>query len=404
MSIPKVFISYSHDSSEHDNRVLALSNRLRREGVNVIIDQYEASPPEGWPRWMDRNIRDSDFVIVICTETYYNRVIGKSEPGKGRGVKWESTLTFQYIYDVDTENTRFIPVLFEPDQVKYIPTPLRGATHYCIDTDQGYESLYRRLTNQPLVEIPDLGKLLELPLCERKQDFLTAAINRPEEESAMLNNEIAESSGTFLLIRPVMNKYNSYPREFYEILSFSIGLYIKSKAIDADFEIVDLPADSATKQAFESAIQLYRVKVITFLGHGDPVGSALIGQMNTPVVDVSNVHLGKGKGYYCLCCHAAEYLGKSAISSGAIFFIGFVNGFRLVPYGVLEYIVSHCAVSGLIELLKQVDPIQALARMEVEHSYWIDRLESEQDELGPDWFLASAVLRSNMANLKLLLP
>ena len=52
MQVPKVFISYSHDSKEHAERVLSLSDRLRRDGVDSQIDQYELSPPEGWPRWM----------------------------------------------------------------------------------------------------------------------------------------------------------------------------------------------------------------------------------------------------------------------------------------------------------------------------------------------------------------
>ena len=56
---PIVFISYSHDSPEHADRVLALSDHLRADGIDCILDQYEDSPPEGFPRWMDRQIRDS---------------------------------------------------------------------------------------------------------------------------------------------------------------------------------------------------------------------------------------------------------------------------------------------------------------------------------------------------------
>ena len=44
---PKVFISYSHDSLEHSNRVRELSDRLREDGIDCILDQYEVSPPEG---------------------------------------------------------------------------------------------------------------------------------------------------------------------------------------------------------------------------------------------------------------------------------------------------------------------------------------------------------------------
>ncbi len=35
---PKVFISYSHDSDAHKEYVLALSVRLRNDGVNCWID------------------------------------------------------------------------------------------------------------------------------------------------------------------------------------------------------------------------------------------------------------------------------------------------------------------------------------------------------------------------------
>src|SRR6266404_1901854 len=53
----EVFISYSWDSEAHLRGVLELSNRLRSEGIDCVIDQYEVSPPDGWPRWMDKKIR-----------------------------------------------------------------------------------------------------------------------------------------------------------------------------------------------------------------------------------------------------------------------------------------------------------------------------------------------------------
>ena len=67
---PIVFISYSHDSQEHADRVLALSDHLRAGGIDCILDQYADSPPEGFPRWMDRQIRAADFVLMVCTPTY----------------------------------------------------------------------------------------------------------------------------------------------------------------------------------------------------------------------------------------------------------------------------------------------------------------------------------------------
>jgi len=56
MATITAFISYSHDSPEHADRVLELSNQLRSDGIDSTIDQYEASPAEGWPNgWTDRS-------------------------------------------------------------------------------------------------------------------------------------------------------------------------------------------------------------------------------------------------------------------------------------------------------------------------------------------------------------
>jgi hypothetical protein len=95
---PKVFISYSHDSSDHAERVLALSDKLRQEGIDCHIDQYEVSPPEGWPRWMENRIEWADFVVVVCTETYNLRFRGKAPSGQGKGVKWEGAILTQNLY------------------------------------------------------------------------------------------------------------------------------------------------------------------------------------------------------------------------------------------------------------------------------------------------------------------
>ena len=177
MTVPNVFISYSHDSTEHADRVLAFANQLVAEGIDVILDQYEPAPPEGWPRWMDKHIRDANFVIMVCTETYYRRVMGEEKTGEGLGIKWEGNLIYQHIYNADTTNLRFIPVLFEYSKVEHIPTPVQGVSRYRIDTPDGYEDLYRQITNQPRVTKPKLGKLKSLPPRERKPDYLGVKVS-----------------------------------------------------------------------------------------------------------------------------------------------------------------------------------------------------------------------------------
>jgi hypothetical protein len=58
---PKVFVSYSHDSVEHAQRVLALANQLRTDGVEGWIDQYVQDPEEGWISWMALRYRSAIF-------------------------------------------------------------------------------------------------------------------------------------------------------------------------------------------------------------------------------------------------------------------------------------------------------------------------------------------------------
>ncbi|RCJ23849.1 hypothetical protein A6770_28955 [Nostoc minutum NIES-26] len=166
----KVFISYSHDSYEHKTRVKELSKKLFDWGIYCNLDQYEFSPPEGWPRWMDKQIREADFVLVVCTPTYKRRFEGEEETGKGHGIRWEGHLTYQDLYNAGTLNTKFIPVLLESGKFEDIPKPLQGTTYYCADTEEGYESLYRHLTNQPKHKKPERGKFKVLPTGECQQD------------------------------------------------------------------------------------------------------------------------------------------------------------------------------------------------------------------------------------------
>jgi hypothetical protein len=168
---PRVFISYSHDSQAYIDRVLEIADRLRLDGIDANIDQYEESPPEGWQRWMLNQAEESDFVLIACTEEYDLRFRGKDKIGKGKDSTWEGGVIIQELYDTQGQNSKFIPIIFNPEDANFIPSPLRSTTSYRLQNDDGYELLYRRLTNQPQNRKPQLGKLQTLAPHERKQDF-----------------------------------------------------------------------------------------------------------------------------------------------------------------------------------------------------------------------------------------
>lgn len=188
---PKVFISYSHDSQEHKERVLALADRLREDGIDCNIDQYEDAPPEGWQRWMLNQVEASDYALIVCTQQYDRRFRGREEVGKG--VTWEGGTVIQELYDAQSRNSKFIPVTFASEDSEFIPIPLRSTTHYRLDTEDGYELLYRRLTNQPRTRKPGLGKLRSLPSRERKQLFQEESL----PATSNLSSELRSRSPNF---------------------------------------------------------------------------------------------------------------------------------------------------------------------------------------------------------------
>jgi hypothetical protein len=169
--IGTVFVSYSHDSPAHARAVLCLSNRLRSEGIDCVLDQYESSPREGWPQWMDGEIKKAQFVLMICTEAYLRRVNGNEKPGIGLGVAWEGNLICNHIYNAGSRNTKFIPVVFDAAHAIHVPTPIQGATRYNLGAPDGYERLYSRLIGKPPAEKPPLGKRQALPQKEVRTTF-----------------------------------------------------------------------------------------------------------------------------------------------------------------------------------------------------------------------------------------
>jgi hypothetical protein len=181
MSI-KLFISYSHNTIAPDymKQILALSDRLRSDGIDCRIDQYEDSPPEGWPRWMLNQVDRADFVLVACSEEYDRRFRGNEAYGKGKGATWEGGVIIQELYDAQGQNSKFIPITLHPEDFKFIPSPLRGTTYYVLQSDDGYNLLYRHLTDQHETPSPPLGTFKKMPVSDRHQHFTNSSSTMEE--------------------------------------------------------------------------------------------------------------------------------------------------------------------------------------------------------------------------------
>jgi hypothetical protein len=160
----KVFISYSHDSDAHREQVLGLSERLRADGIETMLDRYvNGAPAGGWPRWMLDQLDESDAVVVVCTETYYLRFRGREAPGRGRGVDWEGALITQELYDSHSRTSKFVAVYFDATNERWIPEPLRGGSRFALISEQAYSDLYDFLLGQTGVEPGPLGAVRRKP-------------------------------------------------------------------------------------------------------------------------------------------------------------------------------------------------------------------------------------------------
>jgi len=177
--VPKVFISYSQDDDDFKDAVLAFSNRLRSEGVDAILDQYEDSPVEGWPRWMENNMLEADYILAIASKGYYEKARMLVSTGSGKGTKWENLLMYQMLYEDDTLNEKIIPVILNASDSKFIPLPIQGSTRYNISIEKKYYNLYWRLHGVKPTEKPPIGTRRALP--EKKRRSTTQTIT---EESA----------------------------------------------------------------------------------------------------------------------------------------------------------------------------------------------------------------------------
>jgi len=111
-----------------------------------------------------RNLRDDDYVLMICTERYYARVMHDEDPqpGIGLGGTWEGGLIFNQFYKAGMLSHKFLPLLLKSSDTPFIPDPFAAVAHHDLEQPDGFERLYRRLTDQS-AEPPPLGAIVRLP-------------------------------------------------------------------------------------------------------------------------------------------------------------------------------------------------------------------------------------------------
>ena len=158
---PKVFISYSWDNDPHKSWVAELATKLRRDGVNACLDQWAAVPGDQLPSFMEREIRENKFVLIICTPNYKI----KSDQRQG-GVGYEGDIMTAEV--LTTKNDRkFIPILKEGSKENSLPSWLLGKYYIDLSRKDRFEEQYndlltplhdKRMAAPPIGKAPDFMK------------------------------------------------------------------------------------------------------------------------------------------------------------------------------------------------------------------------------------------------------
>lgn len=139
LSVPKVFVSYSHDGKEHEEWVLKLATHLISHGVDVILDQFDLHIGSDLRFFMEQGLNASTMVLCICSENYVNKV----NVGCG-GSGYEGMIMTQELL-INSNAEYIIPIIRNNDSNKKVPTALGSKVYIDFSDNSKYYDKYREL-------------------------------------------------------------------------------------------------------------------------------------------------------------------------------------------------------------------------------------------------------------------
>lgn len=156
---PKLFISYSWSSPQHEQWVLQLATELRESSVDVILDKWDLKEGNDANAFMEKMVTDPEIkkVILICDKKYADKADGRSG-----GVGTEAQIISPEIYQEQDQN-KFVAVIAENDEAgkPYLPTYYKSRVYIDLSDNEQYtrnfEQLLRWVFDKPLYIKPDLG-------------------------------------------------------------------------------------------------------------------------------------------------------------------------------------------------------------------------------------------------------
>lgn len=139
--MPKVLISYRHESDTHAAQVRALAERLRSRlapsGIEIVLDQFvkAGGPDETWPLWCANQVKESARVVMVVSPGWADCFNGKSAIGSGAGVAAEARIIRQELYDAQWQSPKFRACLLDNSHAACVPTEIKGFHSFCSPAD-----------------------------------------------------------------------------------------------------------------------------------------------------------------------------------------------------------------------------------------------------------------------------
>lgn len=239
MSILKVFISYSHDTIEHKNWVLELGTRLRKNGIDAILDQWELTPGDDLPHFMETNLASADYIILICTERY----VLKSNQGEG-GVGYEKMIITSNLMK-NINESKIIPIVKQNGTFN-VPTFLKTKLFIDFSKNDGYEfnfdELIRKLHNSPIFLKPEIGENpfnVQNSTQNKKQFEIIPQIQHKDQPLVELMKKIVSDyeNGANWTSKEAMKEYLNLSRILFD-LTLAEALAKKFIKIDSDGDLI----------------------------------------------------------------------------------------------------------------------------------------------------------------------
>ena len=116
----KIFISYSLENDEHKKLVKYLGEQLEEDGLEVTIDQWDLKPGDELALYMEKAIKESDYVLIICSEGYKEKANNRTG-----GSGYEAKLIPDELA-MNQQIKKFIPIYIGGEWQRVAPELIKG--------------------------------------------------------------------------------------------------------------------------------------------------------------------------------------------------------------------------------------------------------------------------------------